>query len=152
VQLALQLLDGRGTRTRAVREIRGAGQPKLAGELRERGRKLLGRLRPVPHELIAMTSELARPAAERGGRGCAGASTGEEGIPLTERARMRTRRAPRRGPERAHDLSEMGGAHARRSLHELEPVGGEDADERARRRGGRAIEASAVGADNLRPG
>src|SRR5205823_2820651 len=107
VQLQLELVDGRGTRAGAVGEARSARQPELDRDVGETGRQELHHLRPIQHELEAVTSELARPAPERGGRRGAGSNAGQERVALCQRARVLTPRIPSSRPERGDDLVEV---------------------------------------------
>jgi hypothetical protein len=97
----------------------------------------------VPRELRSQADSVARERA-------AGADPGEQRVALGEHPRgvgAARRRAQR--PQRRDDLVEVGAAHGRGALDELEPVGQEDAHERPLGDVEQALDGRAVGVIRL---
>ena len=80
-----------------------------------------------------MGGELAVPGVEQIGPRCAGADPADQRVSLRQGAGVRRPRARAGGPERHHDAVDVGASAGRSALHQVEPIGQEDADERARR-------------------
>ena len=127
---------GRAARRSSAKGCAQARRPPRAGPPSARC--------PCRASSASQVSSAAGPARAR-------ADAGEQRVALRERARVGRARLGARRPERGHELVEVGAARRRRALHELEPLGQEDADERPRvdRRAG--CRQGAVDPQALRP-
>ena len=121
----------------------GVGQAELAGARRERAARSSSTARARSAiSCGAVRGPARRPTGRAAPAARPGADAGDERVALRERARVGRARLGARRPQRRDDLVEVRAAQRRRALHQLEPVGQEDAHERPRRRRGRRARAA----------